>query len=57
MNDVAANVTDRIQKGAWREFSPGRWQSTIDVRDFIVSATSPPYEGDDILPGRAVGAH
>ena len=30
----------------WREFNPGRWRSTIDVRDFIVAnATS--YRGDE----------
>ena len=54
MNDVAANVTDRIQKGAWREFSPGRWESTIDVRDFIQRNVTP-YQGDEsFLAGPSV---
>ena len=30
----------------WREFTPGRWRTTIDVRDFIVSNVTP-YEGDE----------
>jgi formate C-acetyltransferase len=54
VNDVAANVTDRIQKGAWREFSPGRWESTIDVRDFIQRNVTP-YQGDEsFLAGPSV---
>ena len=32
MNDVAANVTNQTQNRAWRDFSAGRWESTIDVR-------------------------
>ncbi|MGG5824075.1 pyruvate formate lyase family protein, partial [Falsiroseomonas sp. HW251] len=30
----------------WRDFEPGRWQRTIDVRDFIVRNVTP-YEGDE----------
>jgi len=30
----------------WREFKPGSWCSSIDVRDFIVSNVTP-YSGDD----------
>jgi len=30
----------------WRDFAPGRWRTTIDVRDFIV-ANVRPYEGDE----------
>jgi hypothetical protein len=30
----------------WRDFTPGRWRSTIDVRDFIVINVTP-YAGDE----------
>src|SRR5689334_13826158 len=30
----------------WRDFAPGRWRTTIDVRDFIVANVTP-YEGDE----------
>jgi formate C-acetyltransferase len=30
----------------WRDFAPGRWRTTIDVRDFIV-ANVKPYAGDE----------
>src|SRR5262245_42945917 len=30
----------------WRDFAPGRWRITVDVRDFIV-ANVKPYEGDE----------
>ena len=54
MNDSAANVTDRSQNPAWRDFSPGRWESTIDVRDFIQRNVSP-YQGDEsFLAGPSV---
>src|SRR5436190_6552814 len=41
----AALVTDRPED-AWREFSPGAWRSTIDVRDFIACNVTP-YLGDE----------
>jgi pyruvate-formate lyase len=31
---------------SWRDFKPGHWCSTIDVRDFIVRNVTP-YEGDE----------
>ena len=34
----------------WSGFSPGRWQQTIDVRDFIQCNVTP-YDGDEIVPG------
>ena len=46
MNDVSANVTDQSQKRAWRDFSAGRWESAIDVRDFIQRNVTP-YQGDE----------
>jgi formate C-acetyltransferase len=46
VNDVAANVTDQSQKRAWRDFSPGRWERAIDVRDFIQRNVTP-YQGDE----------
>jgi formate C-acetyltransferase len=30
----------------WREFTPGSWRTSIDVRDFIVRNVTP-YEGDE----------
>ena len=30
----------------WAGFSPGRWQQTIDVRDFIQQNVTP-YDGDE----------
>jgi formate C-acetyltransferase len=30
----------------WRDFAPGRWRTTIDVRDFIVTNVTP-YDGDE----------
>ena len=54
MNDVAANVTDQSQKRAWRDFSPGRWERAIDVRDFIQRNVTP-YQGDEsFLAGASV---
>jgi formate C-acetyltransferase len=46
VNDVSANVTDQSQKRAWRDFSAGRWESAIDVRDFIQRNVTP-YQGDE----------
>ena len=46
MDDLAANVTDKTQKRAWRDFSAGRWESAIDVRDFIQRNVTP-YQGDE----------
>ena len=31
---------------AWRNFKPGHWRDTIDVRDFIVRNATP-YTGDE----------
>src|SRR5262249_47991525 len=36
----------------WRGFNPGHWQSTIDVRDFIVSNATP-YTGDEKFLAKA----
>ena len=30
----------------WNSFKPGKWQESIDVRDFIQKNYTP-YEGDD----------
>jgi formate C-acetyltransferase len=38
---------DKLRENkAWRGFEPGRWQTAIDVRDFIVRNVTP-YEGDE----------
>src|SRR6185436_6283709 len=46
MQDQASNVLEQRDSRAWRSFAPGRWQSAIDVRDFIVRNVSS-YAGDD----------
>ena len=39
--------TDKLRENkVWRGFEPGRWQTAIDVRDFIVRNVTP-YEGDE----------
>jgi formate C-acetyltransferase len=44
----AAVVPEKTLKDqrAWRDFKPGSWCTTIDVRDFIVRNVTP-YEGDE----------
>ena len=46
MNDSAVNPADLRQSHAWRDFAPGRWESAIDVRDFIQRNVTP-YRGDE----------
>ena len=41
---VIAETSSSI--GGWAGFSPGRWQNTIDVRDFIQRNVAP-YHGDE----------
>ena len=46
MQDAVAAA--QTSEEAWRDFEPGRWQRTVDVRDFIVrNATA--YEGDEFF--------
>ena len=33
-------------RNEWKEFKPGRWETEIDVRDFIMNNYTP-YDGDD----------
>src|SRR5262245_1846401 len=40
---VAKSAKD---KSCWRDFKPGHWRDTIDVRDFIVHNVTP-YDGDE----------
>src|SRR5689334_4894942 len=42
---ATASASDGMPDG-WSGFSPGRWQQTIDVRDFIQRNVTP-YEGDE----------
>src|SRR5690348_4326948 len=42
----AALVRDRAGQDSWRDFSPGAWRTSIDVRDFIAVNVSP-YLGDE----------
>lgn len=46
MQDQAGRPVHQSQAQAWRSFDPGRWETAIDVRDFIVrNATA--YLGDE----------
>jgi formate C-acetyltransferase len=46
MNATAAAVAKKpVAEDAWRSFTPGAWQTTIDVRGFIVANVTP-YTGD-----------
>src|SRR4051812_32799110 len=42
----AAIVEIASSTGEWAGFAPGRWQHTIDVRDFIQCNVTP-YHGDE----------
>lgn len=43
---TTAKITDSvISPDAWRDFKPGTWENTIDVRDFVQKNYTP-YEGD-----------
>ena len=46
MQDLAKHSEYQGQFQAWRSFETGRWQSTIDVRDFIVRNVVA-YDGDE----------
>src|SRR4029078_5421424 len=34
---ATATLAKKVEQDSWRNFSPGHWRDTIDVRDFIVS--------------------
>ena len=34
--EAAALANSTKDKGCWRDFKPGNWCDTVDVRDFIV---------------------
>ena len=44
--DRLTNPTTEQQARAWHGFHAGRWQTAIDLRDFIVRNVTA-YEGDD----------
>ena len=46
MDVMAGDVSETGGPRGWRDFVPGRWQSAIDVRDFILRNVSP-YDGDE----------
>ena len=46
MEGINVNPSALADQPAWRGFAPGRWQRTIDVRDFIIRNLAP-YEGDE----------
>jgi formate C-acetyltransferase len=43
---AAALANSAKDKGCWRDFKPGHWCNTVDVRDFIVCNVTP-YIGDE----------
>ncbi len=54
MEGISWNPAELRAGRAWRDFNPGRWESAIDVRDFIVrNAVSVRWRRR--LPSRAVG--
>lgn len=46
MGDPASGPGRQAFAQAWRSFNPGRWETAIDLRDFIVRNVSP-YCGDE----------
>ncbi|RZL86598.1 MAG: formate C-acetyltransferase [Variovorax sp.] len=44
--EFAFDLAARQTEGAWRGFTPGMWQSRVNVREFI-QRNYTPYEGDD----------
>ena len=46
MEGTAGQPKSIKDERCWRDFAPGRWRATIDVRDFIVANVTP-YEGDE----------
>src|SRR4029078_11935643 len=48
MEGTAALSKAAKDEKAWRNFRPGQWRDTIDVRDFIVRNATP-YTGDEKL--------
>jgi formate C-acetyltransferase len=46
MNATAAVAKKPAAQDAWRSFNPGAWQTSIDVRGFIVANVTP-YDGDE----------
>ncbi|WP_331767933.1 formate C-acetyltransferase [Embleya sp. NBC_00896] len=45
MTTIDAASETRTDRAPWRDFRPGRWNDTIDVRDFI-QTNHTPYTGD-----------
>src|SRR3954447_6771685 len=48
MDGLPKNLAETPVSRAWRDFSAGRWESTIDVRDFIQRNVAP-YQGDEFF--------
>ncbi len=46
MEGTAALSKSAKDERSWRDFKPGHWRNTIDVRDFIVHNVTP-YSGDE----------
>src|SRR6185437_10674882 len=46
MADQDIRPDSASQPTSWRQFAPGRWQRSIDVRDFIIRNVVP-YDGDE----------
>ena len=46
MQATVALAKKPVSEDCWRGFNPGHWQTSIDVRGFIVSNVTP-YDGDE----------
>ena len=46
MPDLVEDLVAQGQESAWHAFEPGRWERTIDLRDFIVRNVTA-YKGDE----------
>ncbi len=51
MNAIIEKLEDKGEEPAWRGFTPGRWQQTIEVRDFIQANVEPYTGGGAFLAG------
>ena len=43
---ATATLAKKAEQDSWRNFSPGHWRDSIDVREFIVKNVTP-YDGDE----------
>src|SRR5215469_6544697 len=51
MEATAAKATSEKDISCWRDFQPGAWISSIDVRDFIARNATPYFGDEEFLSG------